>query len=126
MIATVDERDREEQLDLAMRRDLGQSAHEALHRVEAALGGKVTLRLSTRSRGPLEAGTARFRRYCCSRSAPSSVVTERSRAECPIRPIRQATPGELAQTAADLDPVLREEHLAQHRPRRPRPEAGST
>ena len=36
---------------------------------------------------------------------PSSVVTERSRAEWPMRPMRHALPGELAEAAAHLDAV---------------------
>ena len=50
-----------------------------------------------------------------SRRAPRSVVTERSRAELPMRPMRHALPGELAEAAADFDAVGLEQRLAQRR-----------
>ena len=45
----------------------------------------------------------RARQPSSSRSAPSSVVTECSRAEWPMRPMRQPLPASVAEPAADLD-----------------------
>ena len=42
-----------------------------------------------------------------SRSAPRSVVTDRSRAEWPMSPMRQAFPAKTPEPAADLDAVRR-------------------
>ena len=59
-----------------------------------------------------------------SRSAPSSVTTERSRAEWPMSPMRHALPANSPEPAADLDAVVGEQRLAQRRRRR-RPRAAT-
>ena len=116
MTTDRDDRDQAQQLHLAVRRDPGQPMHQALPRVEAALDGASPsgCRHVRRAPGGLNRPVVR-RVSCCSRSAPSSVVTERSRAEWPIRPIRQASPANSPEPAPDLDAVLREQRLAQHR-----------
>ena len=57
--------------------------------------------------------TPSYRQPSSSRSAPRSVVTDRSRAEWPMSPMRHALPGEPAEPAADLDAVGGEQLLAQ-------------
>ena len=100
-----DDRDRAQQLDLAVRGDLRQPMHEALPRVEAALDVGHPQSVDT-FRSALEAGNGRFGVRLLSEGAeqggdrafPGGMTHQTD---------PPGLPGELAEAAADLDAVLR-------------------